>query len=169
VEWPPHDGHQKGLWIDERGDLLFRTRVAMLGSFGISAPVGRWSADELRVVGEHVAWYKERVRPLVHHGDQYLLTEAPTVDGDGSWAVAAHVSKEGHRAAVFAFRLQGASRLEVPVPGLDPDATYRVVGMDRDPTYLRGADLGRGLSLTIDAPYRSAMLSLERGGGARNR
>ena len=44
IEWPPHDGLHSSHPVDQRGDLAFRTAVAMLGTFGISAPVEQWSA-----------------------------------------------------------------------------------------------------------------------------
>jgi alpha-galactosidase len=161
IEWPPHDGHQKGQPVDRRGDLRFRTRVAMLGSFGVSAPVGRWSAEELEVVRQHVGWYKERVRPLVQRGDQYLLTEAPPADGAGDWAAAWYLSKDARQGALFAFRLEGHPGRELALPGLDPDARYRLTSPEGWTAERSGAELGRGLPVELDAPFRSTILAVE--------
>jgi alpha-galactosidase len=70
IEWPPYHGLHSASEVDYRGDLAFRTRIAMLGTFGISAPVEKWSEDEITLVQSHVAWYKQRVRPLLHEGEQ---------------------------------------------------------------------------------------------------
>ena len=88
VEWPPHEAQHDPLRAPggECGDLAFRTRVAMLGSFGISAPVEKWSSSDFNTVREHVAWYKQVARPVIQVGNQYLLTEAPPLDGNGDWA-----------------------------------------------------------------------------------
>ena len=57
VEWPPgripgyDDDCRAG---DMRGDLAFRLRVAMLGSFGISAGIDRWSAADIATAKVHV-------------------------------------------------------------------------------------------------------------------
>ena len=117
VDWPARsysgvDG------VDLRGDLAFRVRVAMLGSFGISAPLALWSEEQQAVVRAHVALYRERVRALVHLGDQYQLTEPPALDGEGDWAAMWFVAKDGRSGVLFAFRLQGGREREFPLPGL---------------------------------------------------
>src|SRR5690349_7458305 len=48
AEWPPHVGQADTQRAPHGGlgDLAFRLHVAMLGSFGISAPVERWSRED---------------------------------------------------------------------------------------------------------------------------
>jgi alpha-galactosidase len=163
VEWPPHDGLHGRQAVDERGDLAFRTRVAMLGSFGISAPVESWTTAELAVVREHVAWYKHIARPVIHHGDQYLLTDAPPLDGQGDWAGVWYAAKAATRGVLFAFRLDSPqARRDFVLPGLDPDAQYRVRTLEGRDELRRGADLLEGLPIVADAPFRSALVSVER-------
>jgi hypothetical protein len=40
--------------VDWYGDLAFRLRVAMLGTFGISAPIDRWSRSDITTAAAHV-------------------------------------------------------------------------------------------------------------------
>jgi alpha-galactosidase len=131
VEWPPgsiagYDEEDAGT-LDERGDLPFRLRVAMLGSFGISARADRWSDAEFAVAAAHVELYQRSLRELVHHGDQYLLTRTPEADGSGDWAAIWYVAKDASHGVLFAFRLGSdeASRA-FPLPGLAQDRRYRV-------------------------------------------
>jgi alpha-galactosidase len=73
IEWPPNsiqDHMSRGATPDERGDLAFRLRVAMLGTFGISAPVITWSDDDVELAARHVRWYREHVRRRVKSADQ---------------------------------------------------------------------------------------------------
>ncbi len=126
VDWPARS-YSGVEGVDLRGDLAFRLRVAMLGSFGISAPLGVWSAGQMAVAREHVALYRAVVRGLVAEGDQYLLTEAPPLDGRGEWAAVWYAAKDGSRGVLFAFRLEGAAERRFALPGLRAGA-WRVRG-----------------------------------------
>lgn len=163
VEWPPHDALHKRQWTDERGDLAFRTRVAMLGTFGISAPVENWSEDEVALVRDHIAWYKRRVQPLIQHGDEYLLTDPPPVDGNGDWAAIWFAGKEKERGALLAFRLIGEQAVRTfALPGLDPAARYRVLRFGGEAEERSGQELAAGLVVTAAEPYRSMLIAVER-------
>lgn len=163
IEWPPHTAMPHHQGVDERGDLAFRTRVAMLGSFGVSAPTGNWTAEDHSVVRQHVSLYKEIVRPLVHSGDQYLLTAAPPADGNGDWAAVWYVAKDGAEGVLFGFRLAGESdRRSFPLPGLTPGAQYQVDSMDGTSARYGGAELAEGLMIGCDTPFSSALLTIKR-------
>ncbi len=131
VEWPPgsiagYDEEDAGL-LDERGDLAFRLRVAMLGSFGISARADRWSEADFATAVAHIRLYRDTLRTIIHHGDQYLLTRPPAADGSGEWAAIWYVTKDGLHGVLFAFRLaseQGSTAF--PLPGLADGLRYRV-------------------------------------------
>jgi len=155
VDWPPR--FYSGIaGIDRRGDLAFRLRVAMLASFGISAPVGDWSEADRDTVRAHVALYRERLRPLIHHGDQYLLTAPPPLDGQGDWAAIWYVAKDGGAGALFAFRLQGAATRDFALPGLAAG-----------PRRLEGEAAGLvadGVRVTLAAPFSSALVMVMPGG-----
>lgn len=165
VEWPP--GHIPGYDDDEaaneeRGDLAFRLRVAMLGSFGISAEIDRWTATDIAIAQAHVALYIRQVRDIVHHGDQYQLTEAPTSHGDGDWAAIWYVAKDGARGVLFAFRLAGKMATRAfALPGLSATRRYRVQFFPAAPIELDGAALASGLSMTIDATFASCLCLVE--------
>lgn len=164
IEWPPHNAiphHQRG--VDERGDLAFRTRIAMLGTFGISAPVERWTAQDVASVKNQVSWYKETIQPLVHAGDQYLLTEAPPLDGEGDWAAVWYAAKDARRGVLFAFRLaSGHPQRSFPLPGLPPEALYRLRTPEGWSATRRGAELTDGLVVTAETPFRSVLVAIER-------
>jgi alpha-galactosidase len=165
VEWPPHEGQHDPLRATggEQGDLAFRTRVAMLGSFGISAPVEKWSDIDIAVFQMHAAWYKEKVRPIISAADQYLLTEAPPLDGNGDWAAIWYVLPDSTRGTLFAFRLaSGAPASTFSLQGLDPASTYTLQSPEGWSTIATGAKLAEGLSVTADAAFRSVLLSVEK-------
>ena len=127
VEWPPHEGQHDPLRAagGDRGDLTFRIRVAMLGSFGASAPVEKWSDEGYGKLQAARRWHKQVVRPVIRHGDQYLLTEAPPLDGNGDWAAVWYALPDGAGGALFAFRLaNGAPTRTFALPGLDRWRTY---------------------------------------------
>lgn len=165
IEWPP--GRIRGydddsVRSDMRGDLAFRLRVAMLGSFGISAAIDRWSAADIATAKTHVALYANHLRDIIHFGDQYQLTEPPTVHGIGDWAVMWYVSKDGRRGVLFAFRLGGAAATRVfQLPGLLPAAPYRIWLPPGDASRTTGAVLAAGLAVTIEANFASCLCRVE--------
>jgi alpha-galactosidase len=171
IEWPPGDvPYAKGAAPDERGDLPFRLHIAMLGSFGLSARIGAWSAGDLARAAQEIAWYKGFARPLVQDGRQVILTPQPTLDGLGGWAAMAHVAPAGDRAVAFVFRLEAAEDgFELHLPGLDPEATYRVRVGDGQAQAMTGRALAAGLRIGVDAPYRSRRVSVERADEATGR
>ncbi len=152
VDWPPR-AHSGVEGIDHRGDLEFRLRVAMLGSFGISAPIDGWSEADLAIAAAHVALYRDRVRALIQDGGQYQLTEAPPLDGQGDWAAIWHVAKDGGAGVLFAFRLEGAAERSFALPGLR-EGVWRVTGEG-------GAPAGSGLRVTLPERFRSALLLVD--------
>jgi alpha-galactosidase len=164
IEWPPHDGlHGHQPVVDERGDLSFRTRIAMLGTFGISAPVDQWSQDELEKVKLHVTWYKEYVRPILHDGDQYILTESSPLHGEGDWAAFWYVTKDAAQGILFAFRLASAeSERHFALPGLEPQAHYSLRTPEGASSDWRGDQLEDGFTVSLDTQYRSALVYFEK-------
>ncbi len=160
VEWPPHSvagyGDEDGI-IDQRGDLSFRLRVAMLGSFGVSARVDLWPEPDIATTIAHVALYKAKLRAIIHHGDQYLLTDAPQANGSGDWAVIWYATKDRSCGVLFAFRLDGAPDRIVALPGLAPDQRYRVTPFDGSPVEATGSSLADGLTVTVADHFLSAL------------
>ena len=166
VEWPP--GSIAGYdeedvdGLDERGDLPFRLRVAMLGSFGISARVDRWAGGDFAVAAAHVALYRETLRAIIHHGDQYLLTRPPQADGSGDWAAIWYMAKNGRSGVLFAFRLGSPETSRVfALPGLLPDERYRVSLFGNTVTTSSGYALASGLAITIPGQFQSELCLVE--------
>ncbi len=165
VEWPP--GNIEGYDNDPPavatlGDLPFRLRVAMLGSFGISTRIDRWPEADLAVAAAHVADYAGWVRPIVHHGDQYLLTSGPPPGPSDGWAAIWYAAKDSLTGVLFVFRLGSREHTrEFALPGLLPQQRYRVSGAEAGFVEKSGAELGAGLLVPIAERYRSALIRVE--------
>jgi alpha-galactosidase len=167
IEWPPgriagYDDDEDSVGLDERCDLPFRLRVAMLGSFGISASIDRWPEADLVVAAEHVALYRGKLRSLIHHGDQYFLTPPPT-DGSGGWAAIWYVAKDGSNGVLFAFRLGsgGTSRI-FPLAGLVLEKGYRASLLSAGSIIdTSGEALARGLSIAVPGQFQSELVIVE--------
>ncbi len=167
IEWPAgriagYDDEDT-VGLDERGDLSFRLRVAMLGSFGISATIDRWPEADLVVAAEHVALYRNKLRSIIHHGHQYLLTPPPPTDGNGDWAAIWYVAKDGSNGVLFAFRLAAAETSRVfPLAGLISDKGYRAslfsAGSIVDAT---GEALAQGLNIIVLGQFQSELVLVE--------
>ncbi len=168
IDWPGNPDGPPGQIapaspVDERGDLAFRLRVAMLGTFGISAPIDRWSPEDIAIAASHVALYTARVRPLAHHGDQYFLTRGPQPDGSNDWAAIWYAAKDGHSGVLFAFRLSGEdSTRRFRLAGLRDDLRYRVTRGSGEQATRSGADLAAGIELVLSEPFRSELCLVER-------
>jgi alpha-galactosidase len=164
ADWPPRSwpNHHKTGTIDERGDLPFRARVSMMGSMCVGVDLDQWTATDRAILQEHLAWYKRDVRPVLHTGDQYFLTEAPPLDGNGDWAAAWYASKDAQRGVLFAFRLAGAQDQRCfPLPGLDRQARYRLRAPEGWTEVRKGAELEEGLDVTLADPFQSALIVVE--------
>jgi alpha-galactosidase len=167
IDWPGSQGGQFGQidpasLVDWRGDLAFRLRVAMLGTFGISAPIDAWSPDDIAMTAAHLDLYVTKVRPLIHRGDQYDLTIAPRPDGNSDWAAIWYAAKDGRSGVLFAFRLAGSQGTRAfRLPGLKKEARYHV-GFGTGETVVRtGAELSAGLQIALTEPFRSELCLVE--------
>jgi alpha-galactosidase len=168
IEWPPgtiagYDDDKDSLGIDERGDLPFRLRVAMLGSFGISASISSWSEADLVIAAEHVALYRHKLRSIIHHGDQYFLTPPPTVDGSGAWAAMWYVAKDGLSGVLFAFRLGTAEATRVfSLAGLVSEKSYRASLFSAESIVdTTGEALAQGLGIAVPSQFQSELVLVE--------
>jgi alpha-galactosidase len=150
---------------DARGDLKFRLRVAMLGTFGLSSNLDLWTADEIATAREHIAWYKARARDVIETGDQYLLTDAPPLSGASDWAGIWYAAKDGSRGVGYFFRLEGTSaERRFALAGLAPEETYEVSFIDGGSGRCSGGDLAAGLPVRIDETFGSAAVAISRVG-----
>jgi alpha-galactosidase len=167
IEWPPGSiaGYDDAdaMGFDQRGDLPFRLRVAMLGSFGISASIDRWPEEDLVIAAEHITLYRHKLRSIIHHGDQYLLTPAPPADGNGDWAAIWYVTKDRLNGVLFAFRLgsTGTSRI-FPLAGLLSEQAYRTSLFSAESIAdTTGEALTQGLGITIPGQFQSELVLVE--------
>ena len=165
VEWPP--GAIVGYDDDAPelaglGDLQFRLRVAMLGSFGVSAHVEQWSAADFAIVAAHVALYTARLRPLIAFGDQYQLTRAPPPNATGNWAAMWYAAKDGMSGVLFAFRLGSAAASQrFPLAGLAAGHRFRATRGDGSVVTLDADAAEAGLDIAVAGTFRSEICLIE--------
>ncbi|WP_102159301.1 alpha-galactosidase [Zhihengliuella halotolerans] len=104
-------------------DISFRAITALFGHFGMEWDVRQASALERETLARAIALYKEH-RALLHSGIR-VNADLP----DEALRLHGVVSRDG-REALFAAVAVASSYAEmpgpVPLPGLDPDASYRV-------------------------------------------
>jgi alpha-galactosidase len=169
VEWPPgriagYDDDEDSVGLDERCDLPFRLRVAMLGSFGISASIDRWPEPDLLIAAEHIALYRDKLRSIIHHGNQYFLTPPPSSDGSSAWAAIWYVTTDSSNGVLFVFRLSCDETSRIfPLPGLSSEQGYRASLFSAQKiSDTTGEALGRGLDITIPAQFESELVVVER-------
>ena len=134
----------------------------MLGSFGISARIDRWPDGDIDVVADHIVLYKDKLRPIIHHGDQFYMTQPPPPDGNGDWAAVWYLTKGASAGVLFAFRLAGtASERVFRLPGLLSDSQYRVSYMYGETLTMSGTELSKGLVVKLPEMFRSALCLIE--------
>lgn len=159
IEWPPRKPESEA---NARTDLRFRTNVGMLGSFGVSAPLTAWTADELDLVAREIALYLDHVRDLLPVSNQYILTEQPPLHGGGDWAAMWFVAPDSSRGSLSTFRLEGGPECTFGLAGLEASAVYRVLTADGELGTRTGAELTSGLTVRLDEQYRSQMFAVVR-------
>jgi alpha-galactosidase len=146
---------------DERGDLRFRLRVAMLGTFGLSSKLDLWTPEEVELARQHIAWFKDNARDVIETGNQYLLTDPPPLSGHGDWAGIWYASKDGSRGVGYFFRLEGKEEEQrFGLEGLRPEATYEVAFLDGGMRKLSGKELADGIDIAIGGMFDSAVTSV---------
>ncbi len=155
-------------FLDKRSiPLQFRFDVAMTGSLGLGADLGKLSDAELAQSAANVAFYKQ-VRTMVQMGSLYRLT--PALATPGAWA---SESVAPDRSAAVTFAFLRSQQFGTPYPilrleGLDPNATYTVTARDPDkgamlPMEATGAALmGAGVELKLQGDYASTAFTLKR-------
>ncbi len=102
--------------------LSFRAATAMFGHLGVEWDVTRLTDAERDTVRAVIALHKEH-RTLLHHGDAVRFTTDPS-----SCAHGVHASDRSSAIVSFAQLTTAPSPTPSPlrVPGLDPEASYRV-------------------------------------------
>lgn len=119
-------------WVTDASEHLisleFRFHVSMCGVLGIGGHLLRWSERERAEAKRLIAQYKE-IRSTIQSGDLYRLRSPQ----HHPFSAIQYVSKDRSEAVLFAFRTYIPDPVELPplyLCGLDPDARYRIDGVD---------------------------------------
>lgn len=140
-----------------------RARMAHLGATGYELDTSRMSAEDLAAVPVQVAEYRA-MQDLVLTGDFYRLVD-PCEDRQFAVALVAKDAGRAHVTVMQLLRLFNCPPLPLRIPGLDPDASYRVEGSDGLTLTLSGKTLGTvGLVAPVDrmADFESVTYTLTR-------
>ncbi len=118
-----HVGTGQAHTTGRRHNLSFRAGTALFGHMGIEADLTRMSPAERAELADWVALHK-RLRPLLHRGRVRHLDDVdPSLMVHGVWAA------DGSEAVVSVAAVTTADSAPIGrlvIPGLDPDARYRV-------------------------------------------
>jgi alpha-galactosidase len=145
--------------------LQFRFVVAMQGALGIGNNLNRMSEQELQQSADLVSFFKT-VRHTVQHGRLYRLRKPE----DGDISDVEYVAEDGSQAVLFSYlhsQRYGMTPAAVPLQGLDPQASYRVVPLNArkyagDEIVSGAVLMGQGITLQLAGDYDSTALRLER-------
>jgi len=169
-----HVGPDPNPITGRRTGIDYRARVAMFGHMGVEADPAAMTDWERERLAAHIAIYK-MWRDLIHGGVEHELTVA-----EGGYG-ALIVAPDGARAIGFAAQTLFAADYDLPpvrLPGLDPDARYRVTLPEPWPRKARrhladaeGWRVGRilsgralaeaGLALPLAHPETAWLIALE--------
>ena len=141
--------------------------VALSGAFGIDLALDKATAEERAQIADAVKLYKERIRPLVMHGELYRLVspyESPL-------ASLSYVSTDKQKAVVYFYQTKDGNEPRVMLGGLDAHKKYRVEEVSlakgvasRFPAngkVFTGAELmEKGLENPLNTQFESAVLIL---------
>ncbi len=117
--------HEKNHQTDRFHELSTRFDVAMRGALGIGASLNALSDDELKEYASYIAFYK-RIRHIVQGGDLYRLERLEEADASTILYVLPDGSEAVYSVVVHSHKL-GQFRRMVPLRGLIPSATYKVL------------------------------------------
>ena len=101
--------------------VTFRSRVAMMGRFGLELDLGKLDPETLDTLAKEIALYKTYQQDI-HHGDLYRLLSPY------AGRTAAYEIISSKRVLVFIMNITGAAcqaPLRLKLQGLDPDGQYR--------------------------------------------
>ena len=141
--------------------------MALSGAFGIDLALDKATAEERAQIADAVKLYKERIRPLVMHGELYRLVspyESPL-------ASLSYVSTDKQKAVVYFYQTKDGNEPRVMLGGLDAQKKYRVeeVSLAKGVTsrfpangkVFTGAELmEKGLENPLNTQFESAVLIL---------
>lgn len=121
-------------WHNQKHSLEFKFDVSLCGVLGVGYDITKWSDKEKEIAREKIDLYKE-IRETVHKGDHFRLVSPY----ENNRSVLQFVNKLKSESVVFVYNLAeypDNAILETKCPkkvklrGLEPDASYRIEGMD---------------------------------------
>jgi alpha-galactosidase len=160
--WMVGENHNGDVKESDPGWWDYMLRVPMNGQYGISSRVFDWSPDLMKRAVENVALYK-RLRGVIKGADVYHLTPPPAHTNPQGWMAIQYASPDSRRSVVMAYRLEnGEGQRAFRLRGLDPARSYRVIQEGGANSVVQGVELAsRGLTLQLDADWRSAVVELQ--------
>lgn len=134
--------------------VCFRSKVAMMGRFGLELDLGKLSQQELDILAQEIAQYKAYQQDI-HQGEFYRLLSPY------QGRTAAYEIVSNQRVLVFVLNISGAPNqqpIHLQLQGLKPDAIYT----DRKGNRIQGNTLmNLGIPLDTRADYREFLIVFE--------
>jgi alpha-galactosidase len=135
--------------------VTFRSKVAMMGRFGLELDLGKLDDETLDTLAKEIAQYKIYQQDI-HYGDLYRLLSPYR------GRTAAYEIVSSKRVLVFIMNITGApcqAPLRLKLQGLDPDKQYKNVhtGVLYDGRALMGA----GIPLDTRKDHQDALIVFE--------
>lgn len=121
-------------WHGQKHPLEFKFDVSMCGVLGVGYDITKWTDKEKETAREKIALYKE-IRETVHKGDHYRLVSPY----ENNRSVLQFVNKPKTESVLFVYNLaeypdnvipETKRPKKVKLRGLEPEASYRIDGME---------------------------------------
>ena len=135
--------------------VAFRSRVAMMGRFGLELDLGRLDEETLDILAKEIALYKTYQQDI-HHGDLYRLLSPY------KGRTAAYEIISDKRVLVFVMNITGApcqAPLRLKLQGLDPDGQYKNIAAGI--TYEGRTLMGAGIPLDTRSDHMDSLTVFE--------
>jgi alpha-galactosidase len=135
--------------------VTFRSRVAMMGRFGLELDLGRLDEETLDILAKEIALYKTYQQDI-HHGDLYRLLSPY------KGRTAAYEIISDKRVLVFVMNITGApcqAPLRLKLQGLDPDGQYKNIAAGI--TYEGRTLMGAGIPLDTRSDHMDSLTVFE--------
>ncbi len=144
-------------------NFLYMLRSGMMGWCTMMTDLSRWTPGQKSAARRQFEVYKQRLRPLIQHGNLYHVSERP----DGRrWDGIEYYHPADGRGVLFAFRGTTAERSHpFRFKGLEPAARYRLVCEDASipPCVMTGRQLMEtGLTVVLTETESSELVHLAR-------
>ena len=144
-------------------NFLYMLRSGMMGWCTMMTDLSRWTPGQKSAARRQFEIYKQRLRPLIQHGNLYHVSERP----DGRrWDGIEYYHPADGRGVLFAFRGTTAERSHpFRFKGLEPAARYQLVCEDASipPCVMTGRQLMEtGLTVVLTETESSDLVHLAR-------